>query len=160
MSRYETPGQLGVDRWAALVGAWALHGAACLVVTAGTATTVDVLDQAGEFQGGLILPGFELMRRCLAENTAGLGYAEGRVASLPRNTADAIYAGCVHAQAGAVERMFARVGGQPGALCLLNGGAARVLAANLVIPVREVPNLVLEGVACLAEAADLAPPVG
>ena len=54
---YDNPEQLGADRWAALVGARALHPGACLVVCAGTATTVDVLDAEGNFQGGLILPG-------------------------------------------------------------------------------------------------------
>lgn len=147
---YDRPGQLGVDRWAALVGARSLHAAPCLVVTAGTATTVDVLDGAGGFLGGLILPGVELMRRALATNTAGLGYTPGQVATLPRNTSDAIHAGCVYAQVGAVERMFESLAGQAGALCLLNGGAAEVLAAHLRIPFRVIPNLVLEGVACLA----------
>jgi type III pantothenate kinase len=153
LSRYEQPFQLGADRWAALVGARAVHCGAALVVTAGTATTVDVLDAAGVFQGGLILPGFELMRRALAGNTAGLGYAEGRVVDYPRNTADAIYAGCLHAQAGAVERMFARMAGQAEALCLVSGGAAEVLAPQLNIPCRLVRNLVLEGLARLTEAA-------
>jgi type III pantothenate kinase len=156
-NRYTNPGQLGVDRWAALVGARGLHGGACLVVTAGTATTVDVLDEAGVFQGGLILPGFELMRRSLARNTAGLEYAQGRVEALPRNTADAIYAGCAHAQAGAVERMFARLG-RADALCLISGGAAEVLAANLTLPCRVVPNLVLEGVARLSADGEPAAP--
>lgn len=151
LSRYDNPAQLGADRWAALVGARAMHGGPCLVVSAGTATTVDLLDAAGVFQGGLILPGFELMRRALAGNTAALPYAEGRVAECPRNTADAIYAGCVHAQAGAVERMFARLAGQAGALCLLSGGAAEVLAPHLGIPCRVAPNLALEGLVRLTE---------
>lgn len=147
---YTEPAQLGVDRWAALVGARGLHSGACLVVTAGTATTVDVLDESGHFLGGLILPGFDLMRRALAGNTAGLAYAPGRVAALPKNTADAIFAGCAQAQAGAVERMFARLEG-PRPLCLVNGGSAELLAENLRIPFRVVPNLVLEGVARLTE---------
>jgi type III pantothenate kinase len=153
VSRYTEPGQLGADRWAALVGARTMHAGACLVVTAGTATTVDVLNADGVFEGGLILPGFELMRRALAGNTAGLGYAEGAVVEFPRNTADAIYAGCVHAQVGAVERMFARIAGRAGALCLVSGGAAEIMVVNLAIPCRVVPNLALEGLARLTEAA-------
>lgn len=151
VSRYTEPSQLGADRWAALVGARTLHAGACLVVTAGTATTVDVLNAQGVFEGGLILPGFEMMRRALAGNTAGLGYAEGQAVEFPRNTADAIYAGCIHAQAGAVERMYARLR-DPGALCLVSGGAADIVASHLEIPFRVAPNLVLEGLACLTEA--------
>ena len=47
---YDQPGQLGADRWAALIGARQMHSGACLVVNAGTATTVDVLAQAGAIE--------------------------------------------------------------------------------------------------------------
>ncbi|PWB41652.1 MAG: type III pantothenate kinase [Rhodocyclales bacterium] len=146
-NHYERPEQLGVDRWAALVGARALHPQACLVVCAGTATTVDVLDAAGNFQGGLILPGVELMCRALAANTAQLPLADGKFAGLPRNTMDAIVSGCLHAQAGAVERMFEQVAAHPGAVCLVGGGAAGQFFDLLRMPKRRVDNLVLEGLA-------------
>jgi hypothetical protein len=71
------PEQLGADRWAALIGARALLGSTCLVVCAGTATTIDRLDASGLFRGGLILPGYDLMRAALAANTAQLPLAEG-----------------------------------------------------------------------------------
>lgn len=144
---YEQPAQLGADRWAALIGARALHAGACLVVCAGTATTVDVLDAEGNFQGGLILPGVELMGRALAAGTAQLPLAEGRFAGLPRNTADAIVSGCLQAQAGAVERMFGQVAAHPEAVCLVGGGAADQFFELLRVPKRRVGNLVLEGLA-------------
>ncbi len=146
-NRYDNPEQLGADRWAALIGARHLHAAPCLVVCAGTATTVDVLDGEGNFQGGLILPGVELMRQALARNTAQLPLAEGRFADLPRNTAAAIASGCRQAQAGAVERMFAQVAAHPDALCLVGGGAAGEFYDLLRLPKRRVDNLVLEGLA-------------
>jgi type III pantothenate kinase len=146
-NRYEQPAQLGADRWAALIGARALHDGACLVVCAGTATTVDVLDAEGNFQGGLILPGVEMMCRALAANTAQLPLADGKFAGLPRNTMDAIVSGCLHAQAGAVERMFAQVAALPGAACLVGGGAAAQFFDLLRVPKRRVDNLVLEGLA-------------
>ena len=100
-NRYLDPSRLGADRWAALIGARALHGAAALVVTSGTATTADVLDGAGVFQGGVILPGLDLMRSSLARDTAQLPLADGRFEPLPRRTVDAIVSGCLHAQLGA-----------------------------------------------------------
>ena len=146
-NRYLDPSRLGADRWAALVGARALHGAAALVVTSGTATTADVLDGAGVFQGGVILPGLDLMRSSLARDTAQLPLADGRFEPLPRRTVDAIVSGCLHAQLGAIERMFRLVEAETGAVCLLNGGAAGSLAPLLDIPLRQVDNLVLEGLA-------------
>lgn len=150
-NHYDNPEQLGADRWAALVGARALHAGACLVVCAGTATTVDVLDVEGNFQGGLILPGAELMCRVLAASTAQLPLAEGKFAGLPRNTMDAIVSGCLHAQAGAVERMFEQVAAHPGATCLVSGGAAGQFFELLRVPRRRVDNLVLEGLARIGQ---------
>jgi type III pantothenate kinase len=144
---YDHPEQLGADRWAALIGARALHAGASLVVCAGTATTADVLDAEGNFQGGLILPGVELMCRALAAGTARLPLADGKFAGLPRNTMDAIVSGCLHAQAGAIERMFAQVAAHPGATCLVGGGAAGQFFDLLRVPKRRVDNLVLEGLA-------------
>jgi type III pantothenate kinase len=147
-SRYEQPGKLGSDRWAALIAARALHAGACLVVNAGTATTADLLSAEGEFLGGVILPGVDLMRFVLHEHTGRLPLEEGRFERLPRNTVDAIESGCRHAQAGAVERMY-RLAGE-GAACLVSGGAGRELAALLGFPSRYVENLVLEGLARIA----------
>ncbi len=147
-SRYERPEQLGSDRWAALVAARALHQGACLVVNAGTATTADLLSAEGEFLGGLILPGVDLMRFVLHEHTGRLPLQEGRFERTPRNTLDAIETGCRHAQAGAVERMH-RVAGA-GAQCLVSGGAGNALIDQLDIPCRYVENLVLEGLARIA----------
>jgi len=145
---YGRPAQLGADRWAALVGAWSILRGPCLVVAAGTATTADVLKGDGTFAGGVILPGLDLMKRSLASNTAGLPLAKGRFSAAPRNTADAIETGCLLAQAGAVERMFATM--EQGAVCVLAGGAAEGVAGHLRIPVRVVDNLVLEGLVRIA----------
>ena len=156
-NRYQPPQRLGADRWAALIGARALVGDACLVVCAGTATTIDVLDGDGVFQGGVIMPGLDLMRRSLATATAQLPYANGEFRELPRSTDDAIVSGCLHAQAGAIERLHRTL--PPGAPCLLTGGSAPHLAERLALPLRCIDNLVLEGLVRFAAefAADVAP---
>ena len=151
---YDNPGQLGVDRWSALIGARGLTSAACLVVMAGTATTIDTLDASGLFCGGLILPGLDLMRCALARDTAALPLASGEHEAYPRNTDDAIISGCLEAQLGAIERAFARIAGEPDALCLLSGGAAQMLTPQLNIPYQLIDNLVLEGLARQAGGQD------
>lgn len=140
---YLEPAALGVDRWCALIGARALTREACLVVTAGTATTIDSLDAQGRFLGGLILPGVDMMQAALAQGTARLPHVTGAHRDFPRQTQDAIHSGCLEAQLGAIERAFARLPGA--ALCLLSGGAASCLAPHLRLPLRQVDNLVLEG---------------
>ncbi|HEX6733604.1 MAG TPA: type III pantothenate kinase [Azonexus sp.] len=141
---YRQPERLGVDRWCALIGARARTAAPCLVVMAGTATTIDTLDGDGNFCGGLILPGSDLMRRALARDTAGLQLAAGQWSAAPRCTEDAIVTGVLEAQAGAIERAFARLA-DPSACCLVSGGNAGVLLKLLAIPCAEAQNLPLEG---------------
>ncbi|MCB1917722.1 MAG: type III pantothenate kinase [Rhodocyclaceae bacterium] len=151
VNRYLRANQLGADRWAALIGARHLHRGAALVVMAGTATTVDLLDADGGFDGGLILPGLALMRRSLARDTSDLPFADGRHVPRPRRTEDAIVSGCLEAQVGAIERMFARCAPAQDPICLLSGGAAGVIAPALEVPCRQIGNLVLEGLARIAE---------
>ncbi|HVP07881.1 MAG TPA: type III pantothenate kinase [Burkholderiales bacterium] len=148
---YERPEQLGPDRWASLIAARALEpGRPCLVVNAGTCTTIDMLSASGEFTGGLILPGIELMRFVLHEHTGRLPLQEGSFVAAPRRTADAIETGCRLAQAGAVERMFGAMGS--GAQCLVSGGGGPALIERLDLPCRYVENLVLEGLARIGTA--------
>jgi pantothenate kinase type III len=77
---------------------------AALVVDAGTAMTVDALATDGRFLGGLIVPGYDLMRASLARGTARLPVAAGRFDPFPRTTDDAIVTGALQAMAGAVVR--------------------------------------------------------
>ena len=150
-NRYERPEQLGPDRWAALIAARAVHNGPCLVVNAGTATTVDMLTGDGSFLGGCILPGVELMRFVLHEHTGRLPIQEGGYRDTPRNTIDAIETGCRHAQAGAIERMYRVFRDlELNPLCIVSGGAGRALVDQLAMPRRYVENLVLDGLARIA----------
>lgn len=156
---YTRPEQLGADRWAALIGARAVHRGPALVVMAGTATTIDVLTHDGLFAGGLIVPGEHLMRDALARHTAQLGLSTSRYAPTPpTNTADAIASGCRVAQLGAIEHMFARFtapdSAHGDALCLLSGGDAEQLEAALAIPCRRIDDLVLLGLSHIAALPD------
>ncbi len=156
VNRYARPTQLGPDRWASLVAARrralaTSGGAACIVVNAGTAVTIDALDADGVFQGGLILPGIRLMVQALADNTAALKVPTGTYAHFPTNTADAIFSGAVHAICGSIELLRIKVRLDEGAVqCYLSGGAAHEVAPYVSGPLEVVDNLVLEGVLLLA----------
>lgn len=151
INRYAQPEKLGVDRWCALIGARSLFAnRPLLVVMAGTATTIDSLNAEGEFLGGLILPGISLMQDSLGRGTAGLSIQSGEHQAFPRCTADAIHTGVLEAQAGAIERAFARLPGDA-PLCLLAGGNAALLAGLLNLPNQLVDNLPLTGMLEIAK---------
>ena len=154
---YSTPSLLGSDRWAALIAAWHLVRRDCLVVDTGTATTIDALSAQGEFVGGLILPGVELMQRSLANAASQLKPAPGEYAPFPRNSADAICSGAIQASCGAIERQYDLLGDDSAPL-LLSGGTARMLLPYLAekcfgAPPRIVDNMVLQGLLLIAREA-------
>ena len=154
-SDYKDPGQLGTDRWAALIAAHRLGPGHKLVVNAGTALTIDALTAEGRFLGGLIVPGPALMRRSLDRGTAGLRLTEGAFAEFPASTPDAITSGAIQACAGAIERMRDAMAGADAtpSQVVLSGGAAPELAAHLPIAATIRENLVIDGLLLIARSA-------
>ncbi|MFO1318430.1 MAG: type III pantothenate kinase [Burkholderiales bacterium] len=145
---YDRPTQLGADRWAAALGAWRRRHEACVIVNAGTALTVDALDDAGQFLGGLIVPGIHTMLDSLAQRTAGLARQAGSYRAFPSNTGDAMWTGALDAALGAVERVRRRLSDHSGreVVALVSGGGSALLLAHLdKALVSPVEHLVLEG---------------
>lgn len=145
---YLNPQQLGVDRWMGLIAARQHSAAPLLVVSAGTALTVDALSAAGVFLGGLIVPGVRLMQQALLQGTARVAAAPGQWQAFPRTTADAVQSGIVAALCGAIEQQHARLAEVSSAApqCLLTGGDAELLLPHLGVQAEHVPALVLEGI--------------
>ena len=145
--------RLGPDRWAAVLGAHDLFpGKALVVVSAGTAQVVDALTAAGDFLGGSIQPGYQLMKTALAGGTARLPLAAGAWAAFPAATDDAIETGCLNALSGAIEAVAQRLlaAGQREVQVVLTGGDAWRIASRLKGEVSIVDNLPLYGLAALA----------
>lgn len=166
LNLYEIPEQLGSDRYAALIAAKRLKLGDCVVASIGTATTVDRLDAAGVFQGGIILPGPDMMRRALLGGTGQIAprysatpllpESSARLALPPRSTATAVSVGIGLAQAGAIQA-FCSAGletgleaGQKLPLLVLSGGARAQVRDWLTLELIEMDDLVLEGLAWAA----------
>jgi type III pantothenate kinase len=150
---YAQAGQLGSDRWAALIAAWHIVRGTCLVVNSGTATTIDALSAQGEFIGGVILPGVELMQRSLVAATDQLQMAPGKYTPLPLNTSDALYSGAIQSNCGAIERQYALLNDH-NAPIILGGGAAELLQKHIQLPMHIKDSLVLRGLLLIALEAN------
>ena len=150
---YADPSLLGSDRWAALIAAWNWQQKGCLVVDVGTAMTVDALSDTGEFLGGIIVPGFKLMKESLTTNITTLQNQEGEFSDFPNNTTNAIHSGTVHALVGTVKRMSELFSSTLGHIpkCIISGGASQQLMSELNMDASVVDNLVLEGLVLIAE---------
>ena len=172
---YRTPAQLGADRWMGLVGIWTSIAASDTaprprqLVNFGTATTIDTMSPDGTFVGGLIVPGWNLMRDALAQRTAQLPTAAGTILDFPTDTHDAITSGIAAAQAGAVLRQWLiardRFGAEP-ALYITGGASAEVVAqigqlltlAGVSASLQQVPHPVIDGLrAILQHGSDASP---
>lgn len=154
-SRYIDPATLGVDRWAALIAVRGLTLSPACIVDCGTAVTVDALSADGEFLGGVIFPGLHLLRSSLTRGTHGIKVAEGNEAECPaRSTADGVAAGALFGLVGALEHLiqeYRKTLGE-GMQIFLTGGDAPRLAPRLKEAVTQTPDLVLRGLARVADS--------
>lgn len=152
---YGEPAALGADRWANLLGARALVGAAdAVIVDAGTAVTADALRADGMHLGGAIFAGLAAAREGVAGSAPALPDAAVEHASaLPASaTQPALGGGTWEALVGACERVGQRVGAaldEP--VYLLTGGDGAALAASLGPPWRHDPLLTLRGLLAARE---------
>jgi type III pantothenate kinase len=165
-NHYSHPAQLGSDRWCSLLSAWKQFSQSALVVTAGTAMTIDALlvnNHEADFLGGSIQPGLRLMWQSLQQGAAQLDYSypeDIEWQHFARNSQQAMWLGCVQALTAAIAMQYAGLSEQAGTppLLLLSGGDAQLLrrylphtlSAQAII----VDNLVLKGLACLARNTD------
>ena len=132
---YQDPGQLGSDRWAAVIGARALSNTNTLIVNVGTATTIDLLGANGVHYGGWILPGLEMMQKSLEGNTAQLPLAARELTTngFGLSTNNAIISGCDAAQIGAIQSaiQLAKEMNHPVDRVWIDGGNAKILVAEM-----------------------------
>lgn len=157
---YPEPAKLGVDRWLALLGGRAMQPGPLCVVSVGTAMTIDGLDASGQHLGGVIVPGPDLMVSSLLKNTSDIAQramgGQAREELFADNTLGAVQQGAVHALAALVDRAHETLRerlGQAPALLLTGGASARIQGA-IRSAGREIPDLVLRGLAVVAARAE------
>ncbi|RFA25172.1 hypothetical protein CAI21_19990 [Alkalilimnicola ehrlichii] len=153
VNAYVEPEKLGIDRWAALVGAYSPDFSAC-VVDCGSALTVDTVTAAGAHLGGLIIPGLAMMRRSLTNDAHQLPVVDdASVALFAADTKTAIGSGTLLGLAAMIDGIVAAVRNRiDGPLKVyLTGGDADTVRPLLGVPVELEPDLVLKGLALLAE---------
>ena len=153
-NQYTDVSRLGIDRWLAMLAAFKRVGGPCIVVDAGTAFTIDVLDAQGVHLGGYILPGLSLMRSSL-ESATGIRLTPGFTGSpeiMGHSTDQAVSNGALSALLALISQLMrAAANKQLAAKVLFTGGDAELFHTHAAIEGSDViPNLVLDGldVAC------------
>ena len=153
---YAEPGDLGVDRWAAIVAAHNERDGSVCIIDCGTAITVDVVAASGAHRGGLIAPGIEMMKRSLLKDTSGIRLKRVEDSQpaplLARGTVDAVNSGAITMASAMIDRVMTDIVAECGENIefLMTGGDAGRILSLLGRQPRHDPDLVLKGVAILA----------
>lgn len=151
---YRRPEQLGVDRVLVMLAAQHQADGAYCVVDSGTATTIDVVNADGLHMGGYILPGLDMMRESLFQNTSipQDTFQEYRDI-IGRDTASGVALASRYAVVALVERLIEGKHAllpQDKVQLFLTGGNADVLAPLFSQKVARMDFMVLQGLAVLA----------
>jgi type III pantothenate kinase len=149
--RTEAAAETGVDRVLNVAAAYEQIGAACCVVDAGTAVTVDFCDEQGNFIGGAIAPGVKLMLAAMHEKTARLPLVkmERPRGVAGKSTAEAMRLGVYQAIRGLVKEMVESYATELGHWpdLIATGGDAELLFGGWELVHAVAPDLTLYGIA-------------
>lgn len=154
-NHYRRPAEHGADRWFNVLGSRRYSEHACIIVSCGTAVTIDALTHDNHYLGGSILPGLHLMKEALAQRTANLNRPLGRPYAFATTTPNALASGIMDAVCGAIVLMYDRLQQKIGHdnkidIIITGGGASKIaqaLPAAFVLDKRIeiVDNLVIYG---------------
>jgi type III pantothenate kinase len=153
---YPQPRSIGADRLANAAAVAQLYGAPAIVVDFGTAVTFDVVSAAGDYVGGVIAPGLEVMTNYLYQRTALLPKLTLREPprAIGRTTRDAMMSGAVFGYRGLVREILARLTTEnfrrKKPHLVATGGYAQLIARELPEIEAVHPNLTLEGLRIVA----------
>jgi len=145
---YAEPARLGVDRWLAMLGARCLFSGKLLVVDAGTALTLDLLDEDNHHRGGYIVPGLTMAREALFGGTDRVRpfKDETQVSDLGvgQNTVACVASGTLRQHTALIEALMTDY---PDYQLVITGGDGKALAE--LLQSRYYPNLIFDGMELL-----------
>lgn len=153
---YKKPAELGSDRWCALIGAYHMANSDVIVIDCGSAITIDLVNQSGEHLGGYILPGLAMMKKSLGLDTAQVkvnsSSLEGNSIKPAHSTSECVAAGVNLAAVSVIESVIKQqLAHSSHFKCYLTGGDADSLAEHLTAEYVKMYNLVIRGLAFIAE---------
>ncbi len=149
---YPNPQQLGVDRFLALLAAHQ-RKQSLVLVSVGSALTVDVLQADGKHHGGMITATETIIHHAMEARFANFRNLSGSAVGFSDNTGDALASGARYMVLGIIEKSWreaSRLLNEASLQLLITGGDAEALLPHLPDNTVHQPALVLEGLALYA----------
>ena len=160
LNGYQDSSSLGVDRWLSALSVSNSIQKSTVIVSVGTAVTIDYLsfdkkEHQYTFEGGVILPGLHLTKNVLSQNTAQLKNDEGAFQMPAINTANAIQSGFILSVLGNLKSFYDLAWSKSKDVnIVLSGGDAENIYQHLTEDLKShsliKKDLVLEGLFVLA----------
>lgn len=152
----EHPAEVGADRIVNAAAAYHLYPGASIIIDMGTATTFDVVSQAGALSGVVIAPGLELAAEALTGRAAQLSRValEAPPQVLGRNTIHAMQSGLIYGYTALIEGIVQRLREEqalPHAPVIATGGLIRLIAPHTGIIDHIEPWLTLTGLRLISD---------
>lgn len=147
---YHNPNEVGADRIVNAVAAYRKYKTALIVIDFGTATTLDVISEKGEYIGGAIVPGVMISAEALFQRASRLPRVEIFKAPdtvIGRDTIDSIKSGIIYGNAAMVDGMVERMAGEMDSKprILATGGIAPLISGLSKTIEKVEPSLTLDG---------------
>ena len=160
INNYQDATKLGTDRWLSALSVSHDIKKTAVIVSVGTAVTIDYLsfDQKNNqhtFEGGVILPGLHLTKNTLSNNTADLKNSEGVFQMPPINTTNAIQSGFILSVLGNIKSFFEVASSKSrDVTIILSGGDTELIHQHMDEGLKKYvsikKDLVLEGLFVIA----------
>jgi type III pantothenate kinase len=155
---YEPAGDVGADRIVDAVAAIEKYGAPCIIVDFGTATTFDVINDKGEYLGGVITPGIMISSDALFERAAKLPRVDIKRPQrvIGSSTTSSMQSGLYHGYTalvdGVLEKIVEELGeGPKKPRIIATGGLAPLIATGSEFIDEVDDTLTLEGLRLIYE---------
>ncbi len=151
--QYRPPAAVGADRICNAAAGYERNGGPLIIVDFGTATTFDVVDEAGVYLGGVITPGVELTQKILHARAAKLPKVrlEFPAKIIADTTESSIQAGLMYGAVDELEGMCRRIWEELGMTgkVIATGGLSTLVSAHTKMIDKVESHLVLEGLRIL-----------
>ncbi|HBF35709.1 MAG TPA: type III pantothenate kinase [Firmicutes bacterium] len=153
--KMENPREIGADLIANAIAGVSIYGPPFIIVDFGTATTFCAVGSSGDYLGGAIVPGLNIVSEALFQRAAELPHVPLLKPKnvIGKNTVSAIQSGLVYGYIGLVEGMIFRIKTEMNcdAKVIATGGLSELIVGETKLVNITNPYLTLEGLRLISE---------